>query len=374
MADLLIVPKGLERVVVTKTAISKIDGEKGKLVYRGYSVEDLASNLSFEEVAYLLWFARLPSSQELLEFKEELAAHSSPSPVLMDFLQAAPSDTDPLALLRTATSLIGMLEQKEVEPIQSAKSLLPKFPVILSSFERSRRKKETIFPSVTHSFAENFLYTLTGRSPSKELTSALNSYMILLADHGLNSSTFSAVVTASTLADYYSDITSAIGTLKGPLHGGAPSLVWEMLQEIGSKDNARAWLEDRIESGGKIMGFGHRIYRTEDPRSRVLKSIARKIAKPEVFELAEYVETTAREMLRKKHPERTLETNVEFYSSLVLNAVGIPTDMFTATFACSRIIGWTAHILEQLSDNKLFRPESLYIGRESLTIPSKASP
>ena len=368
MPNLIVAPKGLEGVVVTKTSISKIDGEKGKLIYRGYDVTELAGKLSFEEATYLLWYAKRPTEKELSGFKEKLAQEQALSPEIKDFIRKVPPESNPLVFLRTMTSLIGMYEKENAEPIQSAMSLWSKFPLILTSFDRHRKHQEIISPRKDLSFSENYLLMLTGKIPSKELSSALNSYLILLADHGLNSSTFSAIVTISTLTDYYSAITSAIGTLKGPLHGGAPSQVWQMFLEIGDKDRAEKWLESRVESGGRIMGFGHRVYRTEDPRSKILKSIARKIAKPEVFELAEFVETTAREMLHKKHPERTLETNVEFYSSLVLNAVGIPVDMFTATFACSRLVGWTAHILEQLSDNRLFRPESEYVGPERLSL------
>lgn len=372
MPNLVVAPKGLEGVVVTKTAISKIDGEKGKLIIRGYDVVELASKFSFEEVAYLLWYGSLPSTGELSDFKGKLSSQNRLGPEIVRFIKTTPVDANPLSLLRTVTSLIGMREEKsKSEPASSAISLASKFPAILSSFDRSRKGLEIIEPSKDLSYSQNHLYMLTGKNPSKELSDALDSYLILLSDHGLNSSTFSAIVTISTLTDYYSAVTSAIGALKGPLHGGAPSQVWEMFSEIGDKKNARKWLEDRIESGGRIMGFGHRIYRTEDPRSKALKVIAGKIAKPEVFELADYVESTARELLRERHPERTLETNVEFYSSVVLNAVGIPVDMFTPTFACSRLFGWTAHILEQLFDNKLFRPDSEYVGPEDLAIPSR---
>jgi citrate synthase len=368
MPDLVLAPKGLEGVVVTNTTISKIDGNKGKLTYRGYDISDLAEKLSFEETAYLLWYGRRPAPRELSGFKEKIASERRFPAKIKGFVQKAPASTGPLAFLRTTTSLIGMYEKENEKPIKSATYLLPKFPMILSAFDRHRKHHEIISPKKNLSFAENYLLMLSGKVPNKEISSALNSYLILLADHGLNSSTFSAIVTISTLTDYYSAITSAIGTLKGPLHGGAPSQVWQMLTEIGSKARAEKWLQERIDSDGRIMGFGHRVYRTEDPRSKVLKSIAKKIAKPEVFELADFVEATAREMLRKKQPERVLDTNVEFYSSLVLNAVGIPTDMFTATFACSRLVGWTAHILEQLSDNRLFRPESEYVGPEGLIL------
>lgn len=369
MPEKIRAPKGLEGVIATKTSVSKIDGEKGKLLYRGYDVEELSKELTFEQVAFLLWFGRMPGFEELQQFNRDLSSKREISQESLDFIRKAPHTVNPLVLLRSTTSLIGMHADADNEPaLDAAKSLVPKFPTILAHFDRIRRNRGLVRPSAGTSSAENLLYMISGQKPPKEHSDALNSYFILLADHGLNASTFSAIVTISTLTDYYSAITAAIGTLKGPLHGGAPSQVWEMLTEIGDSGNAESWLEKRIESGNRIMGFGHRVYRAEDPRSRALKGIAKKIASRKTFELAVSVEETARELLRRKYPERVIETNVEFYSSLVLNAVGIPVDMFTATFACSRLVGWTAHILEQLSDNRLFRPESEYVGPEGLSL------
>ncbi|HXQ93076.1 MAG TPA: citrate/2-methylcitrate synthase [Nitrososphaerales archaeon] len=368
MSNLVTAPRGLEGVVVSQTKISKIDGQKGKLLYRGFDATELSSQLSFEEVSYLLWYGKIPTPEELSIFQDTLVSQRSLNSKEIEFVQKSTLTASPLAFLRTAASHIGMLDEKEFGPEKAAIDLFAKFPTVVAYFERFRKGFEFVEPRSELSFAENYLWMLTGRKPHEEHILALNSYLILLADHGLNSSTFSAIVTISTLTDYYSAIVSAIGTLKGPLHGGAPSQVWEMLLDIGERSKSRKWLEDRLSAGGKIMGFGHRVYRTEDPRSKALKIIAKKIASPEIFALAEAVEEDARELLRKKHPDRTLETNVEFYSSLVLNAVGIPTDMFTTTFACSRIVGWTAHVLEQLSDNRLFRPESEYIGPEGLSL------
>jgi citrate synthase len=321
MTNLITAPRGLEGVVVTQTKISKINAQKGQLLYRGFDVTKLSSHLSFEEVSYLLWNGRLPSSEELRMFRKSLASPRL-SPKETEFVHNAPQTANPLAFLRTAASYIGMLGEKESSTELSAIDLFAKFPIILADFDRLRKGFEVAESHPELSFAENYLTMLTGRKPPGEHVSALNSYLILLADHGLNSSTFSAIVTISTLTDYYSAVVSAIGTLKGPLHGGAPSQVWEMLLEIGERSKARKWLEDRINAGCRIMGFGHRIYRTEDPRSKALKVIAKRIASPEIFGLAESVEENARELLRKRHPERALETNVEFYSSLVLNEIG----------------------------------------------------
>jgi citrate synthase len=366
-------PPGLEGVIVADTMISKIDGSAGKLIYRGYNVQDLPGKVPFEAVAYLLWVGHMPNSLELLTFKKNLKSHRKIPLKLLEFLQdSVPKKAEPLVVLRTAVSYLEMLRSKENpkdDPVlESGYALAAQFPTILAFFERIRKGKKIIEPLSDLDHAANYLYMLSGKEPSEESAKALDSYLILLADHGMNASTFSARVTISTLTDVYSAIVAAIGTLKGPLHGGAPSQVWEMLQEIGKNELAEAWILSKLEKDERIMGFGHRIYRTEDPRSKVLKSIASKIADPQTFALATEVEETARRLLHQRHPERTLDTNVEFYSSLVLNAVGIPTDLFTPTFACSRVFGWIAHIMEQLSNNKLFRPTSEYVGPPSLSL------
>jgi citrate synthase len=363
---LITVPKGLEGVVVARTRISKIDGERGQLIFRGYDVTELARKLSFEQVAYFLWFGKLPSTSELNNFSKDLKSKRTLPKEATVFLKSSKGSKSPLSVLRTAASLLGMHVSEEEKPNETGSSLVAKFPTILTQHHRLFRSKILIKPKPELSHAENYLYMLKGKIPPQAHASALNSYLILQSDHGMNASTFAARVAISTLTDTYSAVVAAIGTLKGPLHGGAPSRVWEMLQEIGKKENSRPWLQRKIERGEKIMGFGHRIYRTEDPRSRALKEIAKEIADPKIYELATVVEEDARELLRRAHPDRVLDTNVEFYSSLVLNAIGIPADMFTPTFACARVVGWIAHIMEQLEDNKIFRPESEYIGPEGL--------
>jgi citrate synthase len=367
-ANLINVPKGLEGVVVAQTKISKIEGEKGHLINRGYDATDLARKLSFEQVAYLLWFGKLSTHSELDNFSQGLKLRRPLPKIAATFLQSFSSSNSPLSVLRTVTSLLGMYSKDDEPANETGMSLVAKFPVILTEYNRLRAGSKIIEPNPDLSHAENYLFMLTGKVPAEAHVSALNSYLILQSDHGMNASTFAARVAISTLTDTYSAIVAAIGTLKGPLHGGAPSRVWEMLKGIGKKENSRPWLKERIDSGQKIMGFGHRIYRTEDPRSRVLKEIARRVSDPEIYELATTVEEDARELLHKSHPERILDTNVEFYSSLVLNAISIPTDMFTPTFASARVVGWIAHIMEQLSDNRIFRPESEYIGPEGLRL------
>ena len=368
MDDLLLkVPKGLEGVVFTETKISKIDGAKGILIYRGYDATELSS-LPFEKVAYLLLFGKLPDSAQLVDFSDELRSNRTIPDQLIEFLKSAPKESDPLSVLRTAVSMIGIYSKEKASEREAGISLTAKLPVMIAYHNRFRNGLGLVDPDRELGHAENYLHMISGKSPETKHVAALNSYLALLADHGMNASTFSCRVTISTLSDMYSAIVSAIGTLKGPLHGGAPSQVWEMLEDIGDKEKSRSWLMDRVDTGGRIMGFGHRIYRTQDPRSRVLKQIAKTIADPQMFELASSVEEDARSLLQAKHPERPLDTNVEFYSSLVLNAIGIPADMFTPTFACGRVVGWTAHALEQLSDNRLVRPTSEYVGPEGLVL------
>jgi citrate synthase len=365
---LLRAPKGLDGVIVTETRISKIDGTAGKLIYRGYDVTDFIGRVSFEAVAHLLWVGHLPSSDELKKFKNRLAENRYVPNKVMAFIETAPRDSNPLSILRTAVSIAGLHASESMPSLDSGLALTAQFPTILAMYHRARRRERPVLPRGDLDHAANYLYMLTEIAPKEVHARALDSYFILLADHSLNASTFAARVAISTLTDMYSAIIAAIGTLKGPLHGGAPSQVWEMLQSIQDPLRAESWLKERLAKGERIMGFGHRVYRTEDPRSKVLKSIAKQIASPKTYELATTVEKTARKLLQAEHPERPLDTNVEFYSSLVLNAVGIPADMFTPTFACSRVVGWTAHIIEQLSENRLIRPSAEYVGPEGLTV------
>jgi citrate synthase len=367
---LLHAPKGLDGIVVTTTQISKIDGQAGKLIYRGYDIAQLAGNVPFEAVAHLLWRGRLPSPDELKSLKNKLAENRYVPNNVMAFLETAPRDANPLSILRTAVSIAGLHSSENLPALETGLILTAQFPTILAMYHRSRRRERLVLPRGDLDHASNYLYMLSGIPPKEAHARALDSYFTLLADHSLNASTFAARVATSTLTDVYSAIIAAVCTLKGPLHGGAPTEVWEMLQEIGEPLRAERWLNERVEKGERIMGFGHRIYRTEDPRSRILKSIAKQIANPKTFELASTVEAKARKILQARHPERALDTNVEFYSSLVLNAVGIPSDMFTATFASARVVGWTAHIIEQLSDNRLIRPSAEYVGPEGLSLTS----
>lgn len=367
-------PKGLEGVIVTSTKITKIDGEAGKLIYRGYDITELAGKVSFEAVAHLLWKGRLPDAKELEAFKKKLAENRYVSNKIMAFIGAAPKDADPLTVLRTAVSIMGMQANENIPTLESAISLTSQFPTILAMYHNARRGRSVVLPRGDLGHAANYLYMLTGFVPKEKHAHALDAYFTLLADHGLNSSTFAARVATSTLTDVYSAVIAAICTLKGPLHGGAPKQVWDMLQSIGDPVKAVPWITEKLKEGDRIMGFGHRVYRTEDPRSKVLKTLAKENADQKMFALADIVEKEATRLLHAQHPERPLDTNVEFYSSLVLNAVGISPDMFTPTFASARVVGWTAHIMEQLSDNRLIRPSSEYVGPEGLTLSGSGLP
>ncbi len=356
-------PKGLEGVIVADTELTKIDGQAGRLIYRGYDVTELAGNVPYEAVAHLLWFGRLPNTTQLSQLEEKIGKSRKLPEVLEEFLATASKVGEPLSVLQTSVSILGGLDiTKTASIIDGSIALTSRMPTAVASYYRFRRDQRPVEPRPELGHTANYLYMLTGKVPSERDARALDSYFTLLADHGLGASTFVARVAASTLTDVYSAVVAAISALKGPLHGGAPIFVWDMLQSIGKPENARAWLRERLEKGERIMGFGHRVYRTEDPRSRVLKRLARELVDPDMFKLASTVETEARELLREEHPERTIDTNVEFYSSLVLNAVGIPPELFTCTFACARSVGWTAHIVEQRQDNRLFRPEAEYRG------------
>jgi citrate synthase len=362
-------PKGLEGVIVASTKITKIDGQAGRLVYRGYDVTELAGNVPYEAVANLLWFGQLPTEQQLNLLREKFASKRTLPSIVDKFLETTSKLAEPLSVVQTSVSLLGGLEgTKDASTIDTSIALTAKMPTIVASYYRHRRNNQPLEPKADLGHAANYLYMLTGQIPNTRNAHALDSYFTLLADHSLGASTFVARVAASTLTDVYSSIVAAISALKGPLHGGAPIFVWEMLQSIGKPDRAAVWLSDQLDKGDRIMGFGHRVYRTEDPRSRVLKRLAKDLVEPDLFELASTVEREAREQLHKRHPERTIDTNVEFYSSLVLHAVGIPPELFTSTFACARTVGWTAHIVEQRQDNRLFRPEAEYTGPQNLEL------
>jgi len=359
--------KGLEGVVVATTNISHVFGEEGRLVYSGYEISELAGRATFEEVCFLLWKGRLPKRSELDELQRVMRLHRELPAAALATLRAMPRNSGPMDVLRTVASAAGAaLPINGTPTFQQAVTLTALLPTMVAAFQRLRNGKEPIAPDPNLGHAANYLYMLSGEVPAQNHVDSLDTYLVLLADHGMNASTFTARVIASTESDLGSCVVGAIGALKGPLHGGAPQLVMDMLDDIGTVDNIQPWIDRTLDTGGKLMGFGHRIYRTTDPRAEILREMARQASTPEFFALAKGTEDYAIRVLNERKPERRLYTNVEFYSATVLNSVGLPRDLYPPTFAISRMAGWTAHVLEQLIGNRLIRPQSEYGGEQGL--------
>jgi len=359
------VSRGLEGVVANSTALSDVLGDKGQLIYCGYDINELVGKVTYKEVIYLLWHKKLPNRRELDTFLRELRSERQlPGPVV-DFLKSAPKDANPMDVMRTAVSMLGLYDpdngKEETPEINRRRAIriTARIGVIAAYFHRARQGKS--LPPVRDDLteAEHFLYLMCGEPQSKEASDTLDVAFILHADHGMNASTFSARVTISTLSDFYSAITAAIGTLKGPLHGGANEGVIHMLEEIGSEDKVDAYVEKQLAEKKKIMGIGHRVYKTLDPRAPHLRSMAvklsEKLGEPKWIRMSERI---AQLMKEKKN----LNANVDFYSATVYYSLGIPTDLFTPIFAIARCSGWCAQVLEQLEDNRLYRPLSEYVG------------
>jgi len=365
--------KGLAGVVVAQTQLSTVDGQIGKLIYHGYNIKDLAEFASFEEVIHLLWYGKLPNQAELEGLRRELAAHRALPAELADIMRRYPRQAHPTGVLRTAISTLGLFDpDAENTTPQSnqrkAYRLVAQMATIVAAWARLRDGLEPVAPRDDLGHAANFLYMLKGHEPDPTEVAAVDTYLVLLADHGMNASTFSARVTTSTQADMYSAITTALGTLKGPAHGGAVEKAMLMLMDIESVDNVSAWFKNALTNDIRIMGIGHRVYKVEDPRATVLRERARALAASsghhQWYDIAAALEETVR-----GHPyfvERDLHTNVDFYSAVVLYAVGLPTDLFTSLFAISRAAGWCAHIMEQWADNRLIRPRGEYVGPRDL--------
>jgi citrate synthase len=360
-----VISKGLEGVVATDTRLGDVRGQEGQLVYCGYDIEELAGKASFEEVIYLLWHNKLPNRSELAELKKRLAAERQLPDQVVEFLRTTPRTALPIDVLRTAVSMLGLhdllltLDQSLEATRRRAIGITAKVGVIIAYFHRARNGLELLPVRQDLSEAGHFLYLLDGKEPSQRKTETLDVAYVLHAEHGMNASTFSARVTISTLTDIYSAITAAIGTLKGPLHGGANEGVIHMLQEIGTPDKVDAYIEQALAQKKKIMGIGHRVYKVLDPRAPILKAMAVQLSS-ELGE-AKWIEMSERIAALMKE-KKGLHANVDFYSATVYYSLGIPTDLFTCIFAISRTAGWTAHVLEQLSDNRLYRPLSEYTG------------
>lgn len=357
---------GLEGVTAASTTISSVDGEAGRLIYRGYDIHDLAHSTSFEEIACLLWSGKLPGQAELREMHSHLARERQLPEGVLATLRGLPPTTLPMDMLRTAVSAWGIYSEIQGKPVvEQAIALTACFPLILATFHRLRQGLEPLKPQADLGHTANYLYLLTGQLPKAEHVRSLDAYLIMLADHNMNASTFTARVVASTTSDLASAVVAAICALKGPLHGGAADKSQEMLASIGTAENAEPWMRATLNRGERLMGFGHRAYKTTDPRAEELREMARQ-ADPTGFAYARRVEELALALLEETKPGRRLYTNVDFYSAVVLHAVGIPVDLFTPTFAVARVVGWTAHILEQTANNRLIRPLATYTGPVSL--------
>ena len=359
------VSRGLEGIVANSTRLSDVIGDKGELIYSGYDINELAGKVSYKEVVYLLWKGKLPNRLELGEFMRALRAERELPGGVIDFIKAAPKTAGPMDVIRTAVSMLALydpdMDKEATREINErrARSITAKIGVIAAYFHRARNGKS--LPPVRDDLteAEHFLYLMCGEPQSKEASDTLDVAFVLHADHGMNASTFSARVTISTLSDFYSAITSAIGTLKGPLHGGANEGVIQMLEEIGSEDKVDAYIEEKLAQKKKIMGIGHRVYKTLDPRAPHLRAMAIKLSEklgdPKWIRMSQRIA----ELMKEK---KNLNANVDFYSATVYYSLGIPTDLFTPVFAIARCSGWCAHVLEQLEDNRLYRPLSEYVG------------
>lgn len=366
--------KGLQNIVVGQTKLSLVNGTEGKLIYAGYKIEDLAEYASFEEVIYLLWNLKLPTQAQLSDLQQQLNAQMNISDELVTMLRAFPKKSHPMSVLRTAVSALGLYDEKAdlntpEENKRKAILITAKTPTIVAAWERIRNGQEPIQPKSDYTLAQNFLYMLKGSEPQPQEVAVIDAYLILLSEHGMNASTFSARVTTSTLSDMYSAITTAIGTLKGAAHGGANEEAMKMFFEIGSADNVQNWFDENIKSKkSRIMGFGHRVYKALDPRAAVLNNKAREMSEAtgnlQWYELANKLDKLAR--ADDDFIQKNLYANVDYYSAIALYTLGIPMDQFTPLFGIARMPGWTSHIIEQWADNRLIRPDVDYVGEMDL--------
>jgi citrate synthase len=362
---------GLADVPVAESAVSFIDGKRARLEYRGIAVETLAKESCFEETAWLLLQGQLPTQRQLAAFDHQLRHHRRIKYKLIDLIKCLPETGHPMDALQAGVAAMGMFYpardvHNEQSNWDSVVRLIAKLPTIVAAFHRLRHGDAPITPRDDLAHAANFYYMLTEQEPSPAVAKVLDACLILHAEHTMNASTFSGRVTGSTLANPYTVISSAIGTLTGPLHGGANEQVLDMLDEIGSPDNVHAWLEDAIQHKKKIMGLGHRVYKVKDPRATVLQELAEHVfvetGRPKLYQLAVEVERVATDLLGSKG----IYPNVDFYSGIVYLSIGIPRDLFTPIFAIARVAGWLAHWLEQLKNNRIFRPEQIYVGKHDV--------
>ena len=353
---------GLEGVVAAETRLSGVDGEAGELILAGFPVEELADRASFEETIYLLWHGILPDAGQLTTFREGLAGRRALPPATMELLRTVVAQGVPaMDALRMAAGTMPPGASNE-----EAVALVARLPTIVATYGRMLEGRKPVEPDPELGHAANFLYMLKGEAPGEEFVRALETYLNTVSDHGMNASTFAARVIVSTRSDVVSAVVGAIGALKGPLHGGAPGPALDVVFEIGEADRAEWVLRKKLGRGERLMGFGHRIYRVRDPRADVLAAAAERLysteGDTELYELALVVEQTALRLLAEHRPGRNLQTNVEFYTALLLHGLGLPTGLFTPTFAVGRVAGWTAHCFEQQASDRLVRPQSAYVG------------
>jgi citrate synthase len=379
---------GLEDIVAGQTSISTIDGKRGVLTYRGISIHEMADHSSFEETVFLLWYGRLPKAAELETFRQAVSRETILEPKVAAWLKTLPNDANPMSLLRTGVSLLGLVDPEEGASVspeaykegfkymgqltpgapgfgpehpQSRKAIrfLGRMTVLVAAIQRVMKKQDFVEPSPGKSVAFNFLRCLNGTDPDAASEKIFDKCLILHADHEFNASTFTARVACATLSDLHSSVVAAIGALKGPLHGGANTEVMKMLLEVKTPDNAKAWVKDALEKKKKIMGFGHRMYKTEDPRAthlrRMSESLCTKVGKPELYEMSKLIEEAMWEL-------KAIKPNVDFYSASVYYSMNIDPELFTPIFALSRLSGWTAHIFEQQANNRLIRPVGEWVG------------
>lgn len=371
-------PRGLDGIVAARTRLSHVDGLAGELIIGGYELKELAGRVSFEEAAHLLWCGALPGTDELGRLRREMTALRAVPDETMQVVRAA-ATVPPVDALRMAcaTLSLDLTDPDDISrsaDLAAAKMLVARFPTLVAAHARLSEGQEPIAPRDDLSHAANFLYMLHGKAPDPVASHALDTYWVTVIDHGMNASTFTGRVIASTRADMVSAVTGAIGALKGPLHGGAPGPVLDMLVDIGSADRAEAWVRKELAAGRRIMGFGHRVYKVRDPRADVLSKVADQLGTAhledrKLFDLARAVEQTVLLVLDEVKPGRNLRTNVEFYTALVLQSLGLKPRSFVAMFACGRVAGWCAHVMEQHAEDHLIRPQSEYVGPRGMRLP-----
>ena len=360
---------GLEGVVAAQTRLSRVDGQRGELIIGGFPLAELAANATFEETTFLLWNGRLPTQHELTTFQTELAQLRPLPSATLDLLQsAAQQQVPPMDALRMAAGTLS-LDIDNSDKTQTAKAVTARFPTIVAAYWRMLQGNTADSPNPSLSHTANFLYMLTGTPPSAAQTRGLETYLNTVVDHGLNASTFAARVIIATQSDMVSAIVGAVGALKGPLHGGAPGPALDMVFEIGTADQAESYLREKMNRGERLMGFGHRVYKVRDPRAEVLGTAAEMLFATDgdmaLYTLAKNVEETAVSLLAEYKPGRNLQTNVEFYTALLLHGLGLDTALFTPTFAIGRVAGWIGHCFEQIENGRLIRPKSTYIGKSN---------